>query len=194
MYKDAKAIAQVLETNTTLKSLDLGGNLIDSEGAKIIAQALKTNTTLKSLDLGGNRIDSEGAKIIAQALKTNTSLESLNLTSSHIDSEGIKAVSQALKVNTTLTKLTLEWHPKASKTIYQALYSNIFTRLKLYFHRYFEVHTYSIDEKERKDFEHIYHRNIASWTSGFSQRYRLFYLTLTTAMRTQRRLHHSSKN
>ena len=58
----ARAIAELLRRNRTVKTLYLKDNLIDDEGAHAIAQVLGQNTTLQLMDLTNNRI-SEGAKI-----------------------------------------------------------------------------------------------------------------------------------
>ena len=78
------------------------GNEIGAEGARALSDALKTNTTLQSLNLGGeqeeseedgwiadivynkhqkadNGVGAEGARALSEALKTNTTLQSLNL-------------------------------------------------------------------------------------------------------------------
>jgi Leucine-rich repeat (LRR) protein len=54
-----------------LVKLDLSHNDIDDVGAKAIADALKVNHSLKTLDLDGNKIDDDGSKHIADALKVN---------------------------------------------------------------------------------------------------------------------------
>ena len=70
-------------------------NVIGDEGAKSMSKTLKTNTTLASLNLGGeeegkngesndelmtdNKIGAEGAKSLSKMLKTNTTLTSLSL-------------------------------------------------------------------------------------------------------------------
>ena len=48
---DAKAIAEVLKTNTTLTSMDAYNKKITAVGAKAIAEALKTNKTLTDIRL-----------------------------------------------------------------------------------------------------------------------------------------------
>ena len=48
---DAKAIAEVLKTNTTLTSMDAFNKKITAVGAKAIAEALKTNKTLTDIRL-----------------------------------------------------------------------------------------------------------------------------------------------
>jgi len=57
-------------------------NGIKARGAISIAQFLDDNETLVSLDLGNNKIDSEGAVQIFEALKNNLTLISLSLCNS----------------------------------------------------------------------------------------------------------------
>ena len=104
----AKAIAQVLETNKTLKLkiLGLNKNNIGDEGAKAIAQVLETNTIFDSLYLNENNIGDEGAKAIARVLKTET-LITLCLNENIIGDEGAKAIAHELERNTTLRYLQL---------------------------------------------------------------------------------------
>ena len=53
---DAKAIAEVLKTNTTLTSMDAFNKKITAVGAKAIAEALKTNKRLSHLSLSGKSV------------------------------------------------------------------------------------------------------------------------------------------
>lgn len=54
-------------------------NRITRDGAAYLAQFLQRDTPLKTLDLGNNRIEDDGAKAIAEALMyANTNLERLN--------------------------------------------------------------------------------------------------------------------
>ena len=48
------ALAEALESNTTLTFLDLYDNNLGPEGGMAFAEALKSNTTLKKLQLGYN--------------------------------------------------------------------------------------------------------------------------------------------
>ena len=107
-YEGANAIAQVLETNKTLKLriLGLNKNNIGDEGAKAIATALTDNTKLEALYLNENKIGDEGAKAIAQVLKTET-LITLYLNENIISDEGAKAIAHELKRNITLRYLQL---------------------------------------------------------------------------------------
>lgn len=65
----AKAIADFLESNTTITICDLSDNDIGDEGAKALARMLGKNTTLKDLDLFHNAIGDDGGKALAEALK-----------------------------------------------------------------------------------------------------------------------------
>ena len=51
-----------------LKTLHIGGNKIEDEGAAAIAEALCGNKVLTNLNLGHNNIGPEGAKAIGEAL------------------------------------------------------------------------------------------------------------------------------
>ena len=52
----AKAIAQILKTNTTLAEIRMYNKFITDDGAKALAEALKTNKTLRSLSLSGKSV------------------------------------------------------------------------------------------------------------------------------------------
>ncbi len=103
----AKALAEALETNATLTSINLTENNIGDEGAKALAEGLKTNATLTSINLGGNNIGDEGAKALAEVLKTNKTVTSINLLGNKIGAEGAKALAEGLKTNATLTSINL---------------------------------------------------------------------------------------
>lgn len=72
-------IGMALRVNTTLTSLDLTDNKIDSVGATEIAEALKHRSTdgsfnrnLKALSLPRNRIGDQGVKALARAMRPST--------------------------------------------------------------------------------------------------------------------------
>ena len=97
----------VLKSNTSLTSLDLGGNSIRDERTKSLSEALRVNVPLTSLDLRWNSIGAEGAHSLSEALKVNISLTSLDLARNSISDEGAHSLSEALRVNTSLTSLDL---------------------------------------------------------------------------------------
>ena len=51
-----------------------GFDLLDNEAAKILAESFKTNTTIRSVNLGESLFDSEGYKAFVDALKINVSI------------------------------------------------------------------------------------------------------------------------
>ena len=77
---DAAAVAEILTSNTSVTEVYLNFNEeIGDEGAKALAEALKVNATVKKLDLDGCGIGDDGAAALAEALRSNTSLTKLAL-------------------------------------------------------------------------------------------------------------------
>eukprot|EP01028_Stygiella_incarcerata_P005515 TRINITY_DN2317_c0_g4_i1.p1 TRINITY_DN2317_c0_g4~~TRINITY_DN2317_c0_g4_i1.p1 ORF type:complete len:363 (-),score=57.07 TRINITY_DN2317_c0_g4_i1:536-1624(-) len=101
----------VIHVMSSLKELDLSGNEeIGIEGWIHITQALETNTSLKTLDLHECSIKSDSAARLGQMLEKNSSLSTLNLNyNSEIGEEGWNAITKALENNTSLKTLDLCW-------------------------------------------------------------------------------------
>eukprot|EP00435_Cladocopium_sp_Y103_P048907 s133_g14.t1 len=103
-----KGVADALERNSlTNITMDPEYDQIGDEEAKAVAQILKTNTSVKSLDFGKTTIGDDGAKALAEALRCNQTLEELLLHEDQITDIGAEALAEALKVNKTLRSLTL---------------------------------------------------------------------------------------
>lgn len=99
----AVRLANALQHNTNLQSLDLSGNKIKSIGGVALARSLYHNTesrtALKSLNLAHNNIGDEGAMAFAQALKYNTTLSSLDLSLNKISIKGVLELLESLEDN-----------------------------------------------------------------------------------------------
>jgi Ran GTPase-activating protein (RanGAP) involved in mRNA processing and transport len=99
----AVALADMLTSNTTLRSLVVKGTKIGNTGASDIFQALLENQTLTEIGLPGNRLgasmgsldDSLGAAI-AKVLKVHPALTSLDLDNNHFSDRSIKRIADAL--------------------------------------------------------------------------------------------------
>jgi Ran GTPase-activating protein (RanGAP) involved in mRNA processing and transport len=77
-------LAKMLNTNTSLRKLELEGNLLGIKSATEFGKALKKNKTLKYLDLESNQLTLDGQEMrgiydLVEFLDHNTSLLSLNL-------------------------------------------------------------------------------------------------------------------
>ena len=108
----AKALAQMLEHNTTLEVLDLSGNVsISAHGIKSLAKVLETNTTLTSLNLSGTNVKQQACEALGRMLKVNTTLRILVITGDlfhhKFGDNGVKALEAGLKHNRSLTKLSI---------------------------------------------------------------------------------------
>ena len=94
----ATALSKALGVNSTITSLNIGGNNIEDEGATELAEALKVNKSITTLDLRDNNIGPEGAIALAEALTVNSSITSLDLDNNKIGATGATEWAKALEV------------------------------------------------------------------------------------------------
>ncbi len=117
-HEGAIVVAGALEKNTTVTTLHLEVNGIESEGAKAIAKSLIKNArdsereeTVTTLDLSDNPIGAEGAEAIGKLLRFSKKLDDLSLAHTGIctggKTEGLKAIGDGLSVNKTLSSLDI---------------------------------------------------------------------------------------
>jgi len=77
---DAAAVAEILKSKRSVTEVALNENEeIGDEGAKALAETLKVNKTVKQLSLQVCGIGDAGAAALAEALRSNTSLTTLDL-------------------------------------------------------------------------------------------------------------------
>ena len=84
--EECEYLQEMLKTNTSLKYLKIGINIISDLTAEHIAAWLVHNHSLKELDISYNNITSVGATSIFRALVSNTTLESLNMSHNKLQS------------------------------------------------------------------------------------------------------------
>uniref|UniRef100_A0A3B3RAX1 NLR family CARD domain containing 3 n=1 Tax=Paramormyrops kingsleyae TaxID=1676925 RepID=A0A3B3RAX1_9TELE len=75
----------------------LRGNSIGMEGAKALANALKANSSLRVLNLQENALGMDGAIFIATALNRSHQLTYINLQGNRIGDSGAKVISDTIK-------------------------------------------------------------------------------------------------
>jgi hypothetical protein len=107
---NVSALTSVLSSgSSTLISLHLDHNVLDSAAACTIAQGLLSNKSLRTLNLSSNYIDDDGCFSLAKSLQTNTKLTTLDLSSNQITMCGASELLHVLKQdNYTLTALNLD--------------------------------------------------------------------------------------
>lgn len=108
----AKALAEALGTNTSLRSLSCERNGLGWAGGVALGGALALNRTLTVLDMSLNDVGGatpHGGVAIAEALKSNaqSALQSLTMVRCGLGPIGGKALGEALETNGTLTTLDL---------------------------------------------------------------------------------------
>ncbi|KAK3759584.1 hypothetical protein RRG08_020951, partial [Elysia crispata] len=104
---DAVSITQILERNTTIKTLVLNHNEFREEGGVLLGEAIARNTTLEDIDLSWNHLRRCGAIGIARGLQENLALRTVNLAWNGFGFEGCLAIGDMLTSNHTITELDL---------------------------------------------------------------------------------------
>ncbi|WVZ12012.1 hypothetical protein V8G54_016542 [Vigna mungo] len=114
-----RAFDGVLQSNITLKTLDLSGNLVGDEGAKVspkcfsefriwcLCDILANNSSIEKLQLNSADLGDAGAKAIAEMLKKNSSLRVLELNNNMIEYSGFSSLAGALLENNSIRNIHL---------------------------------------------------------------------------------------
>jgi len=104
--QDVKIIVKHAIIKKRCKRIRLRDNNITSQGALTLAESLNNNMTLESLDLRNNYISDLGVQFLSLGI-IHSKLITLNLESNGITFEGAQYLAQMLKSNRTLTELYL---------------------------------------------------------------------------------------
>ena len=96
--QSTRAIARMLEANSTLKHLYLGKHsLRDSDLQLLVDYGLANNSTLELLDLRANRLSGMCRSSLARLLAEASSITSINLSCNRIGDEGCSALAEGLQ-------------------------------------------------------------------------------------------------
>ena len=95
-------------SKSQLSWLNLRGNQLTDEAAKYLAEAINNNCQLRTLDLSVNNISHIGAQHLAKAINNNNcQLRTLNLTRNNISHIGVQHLAEAIKNNNNCQLRTL---------------------------------------------------------------------------------------
>jgi Ran GTPase-activating protein (RanGAP) involved in mRNA processing and transport len=117
----ANLIGKALGVNSSLHSLDLGGNPLYLGRDGVFVSALQKNTALRTLKMSDCLIGSHGANALARALKRNSSMLSLDLSCNYIGNHGAQSMCLMLEGNTVLTSLSLRSNNISLRTSHRRL-------------------------------------------------------------------------
>jgi hypothetical protein len=93
-----------------VKYIYINNNNIDSLGAVIIAEYLESDPPIHSIDLSHNRLNDEDAVLISQALKRNTNLRQIDFRLNNFTSIGVKALLTCFFDSTSLNAISESNH------------------------------------------------------------------------------------
>lgn len=91
----------------SLKSLELGGWVLDEDLVLKMAKALETNESLLSLVMVDSHVTNKGCIAISEMLKKNKTIERIDLSYNRINDRGCTALANMLPHNNTLKEIGL---------------------------------------------------------------------------------------
>ena len=100
-------LACAIEANTTLQSMHLSGNNLNSIKGIMIANALRINNSLILLNISDNEISDLGMYTFCTMLYFNTTLKQLDVSSNDLKLYSAIEIGQVLQQNCVLTTLAL---------------------------------------------------------------------------------------
>ncbi|GAB5364621.1 hypothetical protein AAMO2058_000985500 [Amorphochlora amoebiformis] len=101
-------IKNLVKAKADLESFGMSHSDIRTENAEVLADLFKQCTRLKSVNLEGNDLDSEGAILIVKALADSKSpLEELNFQNNEIKATAVKWIVALLRKKASMKKLNL---------------------------------------------------------------------------------------
>ena len=113
----AAALGDMITDDTALEELFIDRCGLTSQGFVTLTAKLISNTSLKTLWLGGSLCGTEGAKAIHKMLQENKTLEKLYLENNDsLTNEDVSVIMAGLQYNTTLTELWLPGNTKVLQT------------------------------------------------------------------------------
>ena len=105
--EEIKDLVDILQNNTTITTLYIISNNIDSEGAKALSGALAGMISLTELNISDNNIGPAGAIALAGALAGMTALTTLDISNNFFGNDGAQALAGAIAGNKILTTLNI---------------------------------------------------------------------------------------
>ncbi|XP_069130021.1 leucine-rich repeat-containing protein 74A-like isoform X2 [Argopecten irradians] len=126
-YQGFSALASAIESNTTLRKLDLQWNHIRRDSAKQVCKAIAVNKGLHSINLAWNGLGKEGCIALCRSLPKNVTLQDIDLNSNRIDTTSLRFLLHGLVHNTCLKCVRIGRNPlttDGAKAILRALLSS----------------------------------------------------------------------
>lgn len=108
----ARALADLIERNTTITNLIVRWNTLAEDGIAVVAPALLKHQTITALDLRANELGDVGAATVARMLDRNTAIVDLVLSENSIGPVGAEHLCDSLmRPQCVLESIALDWNP-----------------------------------------------------------------------------------
>jgi Ran GTPase-activating protein (RanGAP) involved in mRNA processing and transport len=110
-YRGAQAVARILSHNSELRELNLEWNHFRTAGSFVILnEGLLFNNTIKRFNLAWNGIDDDGGVVLGKIIGENA-IEEIIVSHNKIGPRGADAIAKGLKSSTALSVLVLDDNP-----------------------------------------------------------------------------------
>jgi len=106
---DINKLAMSLQSNTSIKRLNVSNNKLGSKGIEILLDYIRTNQSITSLHLNENAITSTGFQAFADYIKHNSTIKNAGISSNIMCMQDVKILIDALSFNTSLAVLGMHW-------------------------------------------------------------------------------------
>ena len=101
------AIAYELKHNNLITYLNLSNTQLTEVSCNVISDAFKINRSLIHIDLSNNNIGYKGAKFLSDALKLNKYISTINLSNDNMDEAGAIFIAELLGANNSIVRINL---------------------------------------------------------------------------------------
>ena len=75
-------LVPLLKQNTSIKKLDISGNLLTDASVNYLLEVLEENSTITHIDVSGNKISRQGENLLSTVLKSRNITDPINPISS----------------------------------------------------------------------------------------------------------------
>lgn len=100
-------IVPVLQTNNSLKVLDLSENCLNDTGLECLLEALCNNSSLEEVRIHENHITNTGAKILGDRLPEMKGIKRIFLHRNRFDEVGAQAILAGIQQNVDIEEMTI---------------------------------------------------------------------------------------
>ncbi|KPA81472.1 putative paraflagellar rod component [Leptomonas pyrrhocoris] len=115
-------LAEPLAQSSIVERLNISNSLVDDAALKLLAQSLQRNTSLKTLELANCNFTAVGIKAIFEVLmRGKCGVQEVNIANNNLGEDAVQYIVAALQANPKLTIMNVDVNPSISENSAQAI-------------------------------------------------------------------------